>query len=318
MKSFIENSLGVEIEINDLDLRDKLPLLYIALYDFKKVAMNKTTWIIAIPKEKINLSQIRKQHRQIERYLKTYCAVYFEGTSPYSKKTMISDGISFIIEGRELYLPFMGVLLDIKDERTLKPVQKLSFLTQKLLLTAIYEKWFEVNVTKAAEILEVTKMSVTRCFDEIEYMEIPALGQKGKSRVINIPEDRKTFWNDIKDYLNNPVITRIPLDENSKLPVKGGMSALADYSMIEDNKYPTYAVQKKDINKFEINDKNLTLKGEEPGSIVQKLGYLIPFNNGKDMDPLSVSLSLTEEELSDERVKKSVDKMLEEYVWSKD
>ncbi len=317
MKSFIENSLGVEIEINDLDLKDKLPLLYTALYDFKKVAMNQTTWIIAIPKEKINLSQIRKQHKQMERYLKTYCAIYFEGTSPYSKETMISDGISFIIEGRELYLPFMGVLLETKEERIIKPVQKLSFLTQKLLLTAIYEKWFEINVTKAAEILKVTKMSVTRCFDEIEYMEIPVLGQKGKSRVINVLEDRKSFWNSIKDYLNNPVISTFSIDEDLKLSVKGGMSALSDYSMIEDNKYPTYAVLKKDINKCGINDTKLSSKGEEPSCIVQKLGYIIPFNNGKDMDPLSVSLSL-KEELSDERVKKSVDKMLEEYVWLKD
>lgn len=45
---------------------------------------------------------------------------------------------------------------------------------------ALYENWKDMSVTKIAECLGVTKMSVTRCFDELEYLEMPVLAMKGK------------------------------------------------------------------------------------------------------------------------------------------
>lgn len=47
-------------------------------------------------------------------------------------------------------------------------------------------------MTKVAS-LGVTKMSVSRCFDEIEYLEIPILAMKGKSRVISMDGDQRTL-----------------------------------------------------------------------------------------------------------------------------
>ena len=49
-----------------------------------------------------------------------------------------------------------------------------------------------------------------------------------------------------------------------------------------------------------------------------ELGYFIDFFGKGLQDPLSVALSLTREEQEEERVKISVNEMLEEYVWSKD
>ena len=40
-----------------------------------------------------------------------------------------------------------------------------------------------------------------------------------------------------------------------------------------------------------------------------------PFGDGKAVDPLSLTLMLTEEDLEDPRVESCKNKMLEEYVW---
>ena len=48
---------------------------------------------------------------------------------------------------------------------------------------------------------------------------------------------------------------------------------------------------------------------------VLEVGYFIDYNHKPIQDPLSASLSLTDEELQDERVMKSINEMLEEYVW---
>ena len=100
------------------------------------------------------------------------------------------------------------------------PVYLISFLTQKMLLMAIYERWNEVKVSDAAKRIGVSTKSASLCFDELEYLNIDVLGMKGKSRVINIPNDRKQVWQQIENVLRNPVIRRFVLREDMKLEKK--------------------------------------------------------------------------------------------------
>ena len=69
MKEFIEKSIGMEVDIKDIDYNGRLPMIYSSLYDVKIASMHNIEWLIAIPKEKINLAQLRKNHRQIEKLL---------------------------------------------------------------------------------------------------------------------------------------------------------------------------------------------------------------------------------------------------------
>ncbi len=95
--------------------------------------------------------------------------------------------------------------------------------------------------------MRVTKMSASRCFDELEYLGIDVLGIKGKSRIICIPADIRSLWNQLKTILRNPVIFRYELREDIKLNKTAGLSALCAYSLLSDNEYPTYAITKKRI-----------------------------------------------------------------------
>ena len=56
-------------------------------------------------------------------------------------------------------------------------------------------------------------------------------------------------------------------------------------------------------------------KGEEIGCEVLELGYFIDFHDKQVQDPLSVLLSISEEDVQDERVESCIDEMLEDYVW---
>ena len=96
---------------------------------------------------------------------------------------------------------------------------------------------------------------------------------------------------------------------------KAGITALCEYSLLSDNDYPTYAITKKEISETGIKKMKRVRRGEEIGCVVLELGYFINFDNKKIEDPLSVVLSLSDEEKQDERVCISVDEMLEGYVW---
>lgn len=316
MKNYLEKTLRQQVSIKaNNSLCDKLPLAFKGRYYFFDIETNGMHWIAIKPKSDAGLVTLRKDRAKVQAAAGLNCAIFMESTTCYIKEKLLEEGIPFVLADKQVYLPFIGFLLTSSGERDIAPVQLISYLTQKLILTAIYEKWDKVIVSEAAVRLGVTKTSVTRCFDEIEYLGIDILDAKGKSRAITVSEDRKQLWEKLQSVLRNPVIARYELREDLLLDKKAGITALCEYSLLSDNDYPTYAITKKEISETEIKKMKRVCRGEEIGCVVLELGYFIDFENKKIEDPLSVVLSLSDEEKQDERVSISINEMLEEYVW---
>lgn len=316
MKEFLEKALRQNVSIEESGyLNDKLPLAFHGRYTFYKVETNGLSWMAIQPKKDVGLVMLRKDRAKIEKAAGLNCAIFFDATTFYIKEKLVEEGIPFVLNGKQVYLPFIGYLLSNENERDIAPVHLISYLTQKLIFVAIYEKWKNITVSEAAAILGVTKMSVSRCFDEIEYLNVDILGMKGKSRAITVPTDIKKLWDDMQTVLRNPVVARYELQEDIQLELKAGISALCEYSLLSDNAYPTYAITKKEISASGIKKMKQVRPGEEKGCVVLELGYFIDFGNKALEDPMSVALSLTETEKQDERINISIDEMFEEYVW---
>ena len=319
MKEFLEKTLRQNVIMTEnKEVYKKLPLAYRGRYDIFTVETNGVLWMAIHPKDDIGLVVLRRDRAGVEKITGLNCAVFLDRTTFYIKEKMIEEGIPFVIDRKQVFLPFIGYLLSKGNERELAPVHLISFLTQKMLLIAIYERWNEVKVSDAAKRLEVSTKSASRCFDELEYLNVGVLGMKSKSRVIEIPDDRKELWLQIEHILRDPVIRRFILREDMKLEKKAGISALCEYSLLSDNVYPTYAVTKKELKASGVKMEKQAGKLEEIGCVVLELGYFIDFWGKGLQDPLSVALSQTGEEQEEERVDLSINKMLEEYVWSKD
>ena len=103
------------------------------------------------PKIRIRLNALRHDWLQVQKISGLPCAFYFSKLSYYTKENLVNEGIPFIVENTQMFLPFLGMLFSEKGSRKLKPVWEISFLTQKLLLCALYEKWSDMTATKAAE-----------------------------------------------------------------------------------------------------------------------------------------------------------------------
>ena len=319
MKEFLEKTLRQNVIMTEnKEVYKKLPLAYRGRYDIFTVETNGALWMAIHPKDDVGLVMLRRDRAGVEKMTGLNCAIFLDRTTFYIKEKMMEEGIPFVIEGKQVFLPFIGYLLSKENERELTPVHLISFLTQKMLLMAIYERWNEVKVSGAAKRMGVSTKSASRCFDELEYLNIDVLGMKGKSRVINIPDDRKQLWQQIERMLRNPVIRRFVLREDMKIEKKAGISALCEYSLLSDNVYPTYAVTKRELKTSGVKVEKQVSELEEIGCVVLELGYFIDFSGKGLQDPLSVVLSLTGEEQEEERIDISINEMLEEYVWSKD
>lgn len=316
MKDYLEKTLRQKLTIKEyVSLYKKLPLIYRGNYMIYEIIMSGVAWIAIKPKKETGLVKLRKSHAMVTKASGLNCALILEKPNYYAKEKLMEEGISFIIPDRQLYLPFLGILLAENENRKLTPVHLISYLTQKLILCAFYEKWKDMTVTKIAGELQVSKMSVSRCIDEIEYLDIPIITKKGKSRAITTQDEGKELWKKIEPLMRNPVIVRYELIEDVNLKIKAGISALCEYTLLSDNEYPTYAITKKDLKDLNLKAYTKAGKGDQIGCVILELGYLIDFC-GKGMeDPLSTMLSLTDEEKEDERICISIKEMLEEYVW---
>ncbi len=314
MKEFIENTLHQKIEITPYRKIKIFPLVLRVNYEFYQMEIMNQYCMLAKPKDNTGLLVLRKQYRQIEHLTGENCVLYLSHLNYYSRDKMLKEGISFVWENRQVYIPFLGLLLKQNEARKIKPCFKISFLTQKFLLSALYEEWDDAAVTEIAEKMGVSKMSITRVFDEIESLGIPVLKKKGRSRRYTKTGTKKEIWNTIKPFLRTPLVREYHLERDvSNIFVKSGVSGLAEMSMLSDNLYPTYAVTKYEIRKKGIDQEKQVPFGEIPGCVVQEIGYYIPFNQGNVIDPLSVYLLL--EDMDDPRVETALEKMLEDYVW---
>ena len=319
MKEYIENILHRKVQIIPYEDVQKLPLAYRSDYIFYIMTIETQDALVAEPKEKISLALLRKQQRQMVIYTGLPCVLYLRDMNYYTRDAFLDEGIPFVWEGHQIYLPFVGTLLNDYPGREITACAKISYLTQKLLLTALYQGWQMVTVTKAAQILGVSKMSITRCFDELEAMEIPCLTVRSRARSITADADKKAMWERIRGVLRNPVITTYALrkEPDIVLPMSGTM-ALAHYSMIDEGPYPVLAMTKKELADLSITAEKQALAGEIPGCVIQELGYEILFESGKVIDPLTTALTISEEERIDPRISMAIDEMMEEHVWSKE
>lgn len=316
MDGYIEKMLHVKVSISDYTDADNLPLYLKGSYKFYAMTIVEKVCLLVELKENINLSVLRKQYRQIKKLSQMECVLCFESVNAYTKQKLIEEAIPFIIKEKQIYMPFLGIVLTNQAERLLLAIKKISYLTQKLLLTAIYQKWNKISLTNVAKALCVSKMSVTRCFDELESLNIPIVSKIGKSRYLVWEKGSVALWSMLRPILRNPVAKEYHLDK--PLDVKGlplsGMSALSRYTLLNDNTYRTYAITKELAKSLKIENIPCVPKGEIPEEIIQVLQYNIPFGDETAVDPLAAILSLSTEEKEDPRVEAAVDKIVKEKV----
>lgn len=314
MIKYLESILRMDVRIDEpASIYSQIPLLYKGTYNIFIINSGGIEWLAMQPKTNVGLSQLRKNRAFIEKNKQLNVALFLEKSSLYSKDKMIEEGIPFVIQDDTVYLPFLGILLG-KKQRELKPVHKISFLTQKILLIGLYEGYDKATVTNLAEKISVSKMAISKSFDEIEYLDIGVLNTGERRRTITIKGDKKSIWEQIRLYMRNPVIRVFDLTDDAHLPRKAGISALSECSLLADNAYPTYAIEKCEIGTSGIREMKQSAKGEDIGCRVLEVGYFIDSIKGNVQDPLSIVLSI-EDEMSDERVELAVEAMLKKYVW---
>ena len=315
MQKYLEKCLKQPIKLSVYSDCKELSRTFGDIYDFYIIKIEGLEWLIAEPLMRFSLNFMRKHQRLMKRLSGMECALYLKRQSIYIRNTMVEEGIPFIIWDKMVFLPFLNILVYVRADKVLKPVERIAFLTQKLLLLALYEKWKDMSVQKIAKRLNVTIVAVRKCFDEIQYLKLPIIKDVGKSRLLSIDASSKEMWNMLEPIFRNPLIKTYKFVGDIAGDIKAGVSAICEYSGLQDNPYPTYAVTKRDLQRFQVKTREQALAEDEIGCVVHELGYCIDFKGKGVIDPLTVYMSMSEEQKQDDKIKLYIDKILNEQVW---
>ena len=277
---------------------------------------------VASPVESPTVKTMAKHRDALEAALGIPVSFALEGATGYRVGRMLEAGLPFIALDKQVYLPFLGIALSsgrsrARDRRQ-ADVGTFSPQAQRLALMALYGDLDGASVTQAAGLLDAAKMTASRAFDELAAADPSIVATEGRRRVLRPGRDKMAMWRHLEPRMSSPVarehrLGRVPYAE---LPL-GGISALCELSMLQDDPWPTFAATKAQERTLELaadaRDTGLD-EPEDPACVVQVLRYEPVPAPGYAVDPLSAILSLPADERDDPRVAGEIENVLTQVL----
>ena len=310
MKEILQNLLHIAVEEKDIPVFWQLPLYLKNGYETELLSIGDIEVLFMKPKEQITVTSLYKHWKRFETLTGFPCVVYGDEYTRYTRERMIELGIPFFFGKDNLYLPFLGVVLR-KKQRFLPEIEKFAPITQKMLLLALYEKWQTCSTQKISEKMKVSRATAARCLTELQALNLPLVEMKGKTKYFYYEGNTEELYKMCSDYFQSPIAKIYALTEIPKgISCNGGLTAIARYSLLEDNEYPTFAVTREEFRDLRIGEYQTQPRTERPGCLVQVLRYKIEYS--KMIDPVSAILCVPETEKGEARMMGAIEGILED------
>lgn len=317
MREFVEKMLHSRVEREPIDVSG-LPLYLRGLYSLERWTTFGVPFVMASPIESATVKTMTKHRNTLETALGIPVAFALESATGYRVERMLEAGLAFVTTDKQVYLPFLGVALNSgkahAGDRKQVSVVTLSPQAQRLAIMALYGELDGANVTQAASVLAVAKMTVSRVFDELAAVDPSIIVSEGRRRVLRPDRNKMALWRRLEPFMSSPVarehrLTRVP---DMGLP-PGGVSALSEISMLQDDPWPTFTATKAQerVLGLATGARNAEFdESEEPACVVQVLRYEPEPAPGCIVDPLSAILSLPDDVRDDPRVAGEIEYVL--------
>ena len=303
------NTIGVKVISQPWEDVGDIPYYLIETYDFYKVVMDDVHCVFAEP---------RGQMPTIESMTKHFLAVYAtasvpvvlkaNGLSGERRKALMEARIPFAAPG-QIYLPFMGIVLQKQLYREPKLREKLMPSAQMLMFAYLYQNGNKMYTSPLAERIGVSLMQITRAVRQLERLGLFEVAKDGVQVVIKGKTNHRALFESAEGYLIDPVrdVVFVPQGEiKSRFPY-AGISALSEITMLSAPDYPTYAYYSKTDK---LHGESGLIDPETQARVeIWKYSPTALSMRRTSADPLSVIVSLKEES-DDERVEQAINDVL--------
>lgn len=305
---YLNRVLGIHVIYKEDDPKS-MPNFIHARYRVRKVSLDGKEAIFIYPRGELeSVNKIKKHIERIERSEEIPAVLVLNRLTYRQKEYLLRDHISFIVEGKQIYLPFMALYLQERGDGEKRENTTILPSAQLLLLYYIYHGCGEMLTSAVCRKLQFTATSISRASRQLEEMGLIQTEKRGVQKIIFSDRTPEELFYEAKIYLSNPIKRTIyvPKKEVTGDLLVSGYSALSEYSMINPPTEVCYATGS--ISMWEKSSSGSLQNSYDQYAI--ELWRYDPkkLSDGKCVDRLSLVLSLREDR--DERVEEAVDEIL--------
>lgn len=311
---YLKRVLGIEVLYENKAL-EHLPNFISTRYDSQKVSLSGQKAVFFYPKTELEQVETLKKHlERVKKVADCPVILVLEQITARQKEYLLREKIAFIVDGKQIYLPFMAAYLQERCDAEKSDREEILPSAQMLLLYYIYEGAKELSTSQAAKDLDLTPTSISRASKQLEGMGFLRSRKIGVQKILLSENSAKELFYKAEKVLLNPVkrTVYVPCEEVKSELLESGYFALAEYSMLNAPSVRCYASEKisqwNDCMTKDLQDSNSQVAVEMWRYDPRKL------SKGKMVDGLSLALSLRED--ADERVEEAVEEMLNN-LWRK-
>lgn len=309
---YLNQVLGIRVVYKD-DAIASMPNFIHSRYRLQRVTLDGQAVIFVYPKEELEaVSSVKKHLDRIVNTAKTPAVLIPAHLTYRQKEYLLRDHIPFIVEGKQIYLPFMAVYLQERGDGEKQDITTMLPSAQLLLLFYIYHGCGELLTSEASQKLGFTATSISRASRQLEEMGLIRTEKRGVQKVIYSDQTPEEVFSAARENLSNPVkrTIYIPKANIETDLLLSGYSALSEYSMINPPMVECFAVgsvaawEKEASNKLQSTDDQCAVElwRYDPRKL----------SGGNCVDKLSLALALSADK--DERIEEAVEEMLTS-VW---
>jgi DNA-binding MarR family transcriptional regulator len=237
------------------------------------------------------------------------------------RKQLIAQGLAFVVPGRQLFAPQLGMILSERFGAEPRREQALaSPATQALLIwflnhPPVTEVW---HPFEDAATLGYAGMTATRAIRELLQFNLFELEVRGRAKYLKLTGTRRELWERAKPHLRSPVLRTLWTYDRRILDVTGtrcaGESALAQLTMVNEPQQQVVALTGEAAQQVKQAGIFFELREIAEGIAVQVWSYKPSMQTQvKTVDPLSLWLSLRDNR--DDRVQLALEELEEKFLW---
>ena len=309
--------------IDSADIAAQLPYFLRDIYDVVPGHLLGDIVIFACVKgnEPLATHQVGRHMARFRELLNAPAILVLPAVAPGERKQLIRQGVPFLVPGRQLFAPHMGVILT--ERFTAVPTQQRALAspaTQALLIWflnhhPLTETW---SPFEEARVLGYTDMTATRALRELLQFGLFELEVRGRAKYLKLVQPRRQIWDMAKPHLRSPVLRALGTYDHRILslgPIRwAGESALANMSMLNDPQQPVIAITAEAAQQAKEDGVFFEPRPLADGIAVQVWRYRPDLQSQEvNVDPLSLWLSLRDNK--DNRVQIVLEEIEEQFPW---
>lgn len=318
MLEYLNQALGLNAKITPWAEAERFPLYLRSGRKYSLLHIGETECVLiesdedsfSLPAFRKQMAKLPVQSRQI--------VLCFKHLDSRQRKALIEAGLPFIVPGSQIYMPFLGIVLQERMKSVKTAPKKLSAAAQLILLHVIYEPagWSARKIDLAKR-LDLSAMNVTRAVQELEALELVAVKRTGRSDYVSAADTGKSLYQKAMSYMIDPVQKRLYVrrrPEFAGFPMAGEY-ALATHSILNGPSIECKAISRKEYKSLEgIEEIDPAWSCRQDYIQLEIWKYdPKPLAVYHEVDVISLALSL--QGIKDERVEQAVEEMMEGYKW---